>query len=209
MKKNQKLLWALCLGLVVLVAEFFGGIYAESLSLLSDAGHLFIDNVSLAVLTYMVINTTGVRDERKEVFMGLISAGLLICFLFLEVVPSAISKLQNLNNPNTSIMNVTVVSMVSVLGLITNIIVYFLLKGYDHSYHQGIESVIWHNLTDLGMSVIVIVAVGLTWWTGSKIWDPVLSLVFVGLLIGFPIQRLIVRYIRMLSSGTLDKHTHY
>src|SRR4030042_1092302 len=73
---GQRLRWAVLLTSLILAAEVVGGVFANSLALLSDAGHLFTDLVALGLSLFAVRLVQRPSDRRMT--FGYHRVGILV-----------------------------------------------------------------------------------------------------------------------------------
>ena len=173
---KRKLLFAVALTAVVLVAELAGGILARSLALLSDAAHVFTDLVSLALsLGALVIAARPVSKEhtfgfhRAEVFAALLNGGLLL-LIGAAIVRAAYERI--LHPPTVHVQGMLAVA---VAGLVANAVIVVNLRGHAHR-DLNIRSAYLHVLADLGGSVGVVIAGVVIWLTGWQRADPIIGI---------------------------------
>src|SRR4030065_663702 len=73
---GQRLRWAVLLTSLILAAEVVGGVFANSLALLSDAGHLFTDLVALGLSALAVRQVQ--RPSNRRMTFGYHRVGILV-----------------------------------------------------------------------------------------------------------------------------------
>jgi cobalt-zinc-cadmium efflux system protein len=173
---RRKLLFAVALTAVVLVAEVAGGIWAHSLALLSDAAHVFTDLISLALsLGALVIAARPVSKEhtfgfhRAEVFAALAN-GVLLLLIAAGILHAAYERILH---PPT--VNVQGMLAVAVAGLVANAVIVVNLRGHAHR-DLNIRSAYLHVLADLGGSVGVVIAGVVIWLSGWQRADPIIGI---------------------------------
>ena len=172
---RRRLLFAVALTAVVLVAEVVGGIWANSLALLSDAAHVFTDLVSLALsLGALIIAARPVSKEhtfgfhRAEVFAALVN-GILLLLIAGEILRAAFARIAN-----PPVVRVEGMLLIAVAGLVANGVIALRLRG--HAGHDlNLRSAYLHVLADLGGSVGVVIAGVVIWFTGWQQADPIVS----------------------------------
>jgi len=186
--KEPKLKFAIALTSVILVIELIGGWWTGSLALLSDAGHVFGDILSLilALAAFRLSLSAPTREHtfgmhRAEVFAALINAitlGAVSVVIFLAAYDRFFSPPEVKGGWMLAIATV---------GLVVNAVVLLRLSG--HSDDINLRGAYLHVLGDLLASVGVVIAAGLIALTGQHIIDPIVS-VLIGLLILFSGLRL-------------------
>lgn len=180
---NEKnLLISILLNLLITVVEFIGGIFSNSLALISDATHNLSDTLALA-LAYIAqriskrapseMKTFGYK--RIEILVSLFNSSLLIAisfFLFWEAW-------KRFHNPEP--IREKIMFIVAVVGLLANLISVFLLQK-DSRKNLNIKAAYLHLLGDTFSSVAVIGGSVLIYFFGIFWIDPLLT-VLIGLFI--------------------------
>jgi len=170
---GRSLRLALSITFAFFIVELAGGLVSGSLALVSDAGHMFSDVLSLLLsLGAMILasrlptkeRTYGFR--RAEIFAAFINALLLIGVSVL-IFWEAWQRFENPQPVQSGIMG-----SVAVAGLVANIVVAYLLYG---SASLNIRSAFLHVIGDTVSSIAVIAAAIWIAVTGQVIVDPILS----------------------------------
>ena len=204
--REGKVLGAVALTAVVLVAEVAGGLWTGSLALLSDAAHVLMDVVALG-LSYLALRLAA-RDpsekhsyglHRAEVLAAVINGATLI-LLSAGIVWEAVRRF-SAPEPVKSLEML----VIAVAGLAINLIVLQLLSGHRHDHEHGVEDLnvrsAWlHVLGDTLSSVGVIAAGAIMWRTGWMLLDPIVSLA-IGLGLLWGAGRLLRSGIHILMEG--------
>ena len=161
--------------------EVVGGLLANSLTLLADAGHMFLDASALAFSWYALRLSRRLQDDRLtygyhrwEVLAAFVN-GLTLMALVGWILLEAWDRL---NTPQTMIPLPALV--VASAGLVVNIIAYRWLHGHQDS--AAVRSAALHVLGDLLGSVAAIAAALTVWFTGWPYADPLLALVIAAIL---------------------------
>jgi len=137
---SRNLLGFLCLNLSFAFVELFYGIVTNSLGLISDSFHMFFDCTGLmAGLAASVITKWRANDKypygylRAEVLAGFIN-GLFLLFISFFIFSEAVERL--VEPPEVKHERLLVVS---VLGLIVNLVGIFIFQhgGHGHSHGGG------------------------------------------------------------------------
>jgi cobalt-zinc-cadmium efflux system protein len=172
----------LCIGLAILGVELLGGIAANSLALLADAGHMLADitGITLALGAIRLADrpTTGTRTfgwYRAEVLAAAINALLLMglaAFLLYEAW-------QRLRSPAEVASGLMLV--VALLGVAGNVVSVWLLRA-PGGRSLTMRGAYLEVLGDLLASVAVVVAALVVAITGSSVADALAS-ALIGLLI--------------------------
>ncbi|WP_270998947.1 cation diffusion facilitator family transporter [Listeria seeligeri] len=167
-----------------MVVEVIGGIMTNSLALLSDAGHMLSDAValglSLAAFKFgekaaSTDKTYGYkRFEILAAFLnGLTLVGISV-FIFYEAIGRFIDPPQVIGAGMMTI---------SVIGLLVNILVAWILMKGDTSENLNMRSAFLHVLGDLLGSVGAIIAALLIIFLGWNIADPIASVIVAALIL--------------------------
>ncbi len=199
-KIENRFVLALALTGLILVAEVVGGLWTGSLALLSDAAHVFMDMLALA-LSYGAIRLAALPASdrhtygfhRMKVIAAFINGATLLLIAF-EIFREAWTRFQN---PEPILAGPMLV--VAVIGLIVNLVVVFVLSGHDHE-DLNTRAAFLHVLGDTLSSVGVIVAGAVILFTGWLWVDPLVS-VLIGLVILSGAGRVLKQTIHILNEG--------
>ncbi len=177
-----KLRVGIILTVLILVAEVVGGLLSNSLALLSDAGHIFVDIIALSLSWYGVKQAERPASDRMTfgyhrvgVLIALINA-VSILAIVVAIFFAAYHRLQQPPEVNSRLMLV-----VAVIGLGVNLFVAFVLHREQRD-NINVRSAFWHVLGDALASVGVLIGGVIILFTGQYWIDPIISL-----LIGFVI----------------------
>ena len=159
--------------LLVFVIEVAGGLLSGSLSLLSDAGHMFIDASSLLLALAAIRAAQSLPTRRRS--YGLHRAGIMAAFingLLLIGVSGVIlyEAYQRFLSPEP--VESTLMLVVALVGLAANIFIAYYLHG---SQDLNVRSAFLHVAGDALSSVAVVGAALFIMVTGQTIADPLLS----------------------------------
>jgi cobalt-zinc-cadmium efflux system protein len=185
----RKLLLALSLTGSFALIEFAGGWLANSLALISDAGHMVTDTAALALAAIAARVALRPADTRMTYGRGRIDvlAGLANgVFMLVLVVMIGLSAVQRLWQP-ASVAGGTVI-VLGLLGLAINLVVLKVLHGGEQSLN--LRGAMLHVIGDLLGSIGATVAGLVIWLTGWTPIDPLLSLLICGLIVLASVQLL-------------------
>jgi cobalt-zinc-cadmium efflux system protein len=173
---GKNLLWSTLLNLTVSIAEVIGGLFSNSLALISDALHNMGDTSALFIA--YIANLVSHRNhstkktfgyKRIEILAALFNAVVLIViivFLFIEAVKRFASP-----EPVKGM----VMFIVATIGFIANFISVLLLKN-NAGKNINIRAAYLHLLGDTVSSIVVIISAVLIYFF-NVIWiDPVVTL---------------------------------
>ena len=191
----------LVLNSVYMVAEAAGGWYANSLALLSDAGHMLTD-VAALVLSLMAVRFAS-RPATPEKTYGfyrleilaalvngvtLIGLSVLICY----------EAYHRFRRPEQ--VEAVTLSWIAAGGLLINLISAWLLSK-SHQESLNMRGAFLHVISDLFGSVVAIAAGLLVLWRGWTWADPAFS-VIISLLIITSSWKLVSDAVNVLLEGT-------
>lgn len=197
---SKRLIFAITLTSFTLVAEIIGGIWSNSLALLSDAGHVFLDLfaliLSLAAIK-LAAQPAGERHSygwhRAEVLASLIN-GLTVLLMAVGILYEGSKRLIAPEAVQTTPMLV-----IAVLGLIANLLAAKGLHGHSHD-DLNVRSAFLHVIGDAAASVGVIAGAILMHYTGWYQADPLISIA-IGLLILVGAGRVLREAVHILMEG--------
>lgn len=197
---SRRLIFAIVLTAITLVAEVVGGIWSNSLALLSDAGHVFLDLFALLLslgAIKLAAQPPGERHSfglhRAEVLASLVN-GLTVLLMAAGILYEGSKRLVSPEEVETIPMLV-----VAVLGLIANLLAARGLHGHAH-HDLNVRSAFLHVLGDAAASLGVIAGAVLMRYTGWYQADPLISIA-IGLLILTGAFRLMREAVHILMEG--------
>jgi cobalt-zinc-cadmium efflux system protein len=171
---------AFALTLAILVVEVAGGLYAGSLALLSDAGHVVTDLLVLGLSAFALVQVRRPGSARRSFGyhrVGILVALLNAAMLGAVVVAIVVSAIERLQHP-APVRGLLMLGA-AVLALAGSLLVNRLLSA--HAVDLTVRSVLVHVRGDALASAGVIVAAALIALTGRVAIDPILSLLIAGL----------------------------
>jgi cobalt-zinc-cadmium efflux system protein len=173
---GRRLRVAFFLTIFILLAEIAGGIAANSLALLSDAGHVVTDLFALGLAWFASVQAERPSNERKTfgyhrvgILAALLNAVTLI-LLSAFIIWEAINRFQHPEPVQPVIMFIA-----AGIGIVVNLFIAFGLRK-DGSDNLNVRAAMLHVLGDVGVSASVIVAGVILMITGWYIVDPLLSI---------------------------------
>ena len=193
LNKNLKL--AIILTSIIFFMEVIGGVLSNSLALLSDSAHVFMDVVAL-LLSYGAIKISARPSNssmtfgyhRFEIVASLINGVTIIgiaVFIFYEAY-------ERIFDP--PVVKGAQVLVIATIGLIVNS--WAALKLHGHS-DLNIKSAYLHVIGDALASVAVIAGAVIILLTGNNIVDPMLS-IFIAAMLLYSAFRLVIGSMRIL-----------
>ncbi len=160
------------IGLLILLIEITGGYISGSLSLLADAGHVFVDNVAVivAIFVNMAVKKHPHGNQRIRSIGGYFHA-LLLCAVAVSIFIGARDRLMH----PTEVLGLAMLGP-AFIGGVLNYVQHMQLSqsGQDHITNRGLRL---HVLSDLWQSVMVVVGGVIIYYTNLFVVDAVLSFV--------------------------------
>jgi len=202
---TKNLSFILIITMIFCVIEFFGGIWSNSLALISDSFHMLTDSLSILIALIMAKiaakpanNKYTYGHGRSEVIGALINsifmAGIIVFLLYKGV--------DRILNPK-EVESLGIILIASG-GLIVNIIAIYLLKD-SHSLNS--KAALIHVIGDFLGSIAALLAGVLIYFTGFVIFDPLISILVSSILI-YPTYKIIKSSIKVLMEG-VPEHLNY
>ena len=165
---------AFFLTLIILIAEVVGGLLANSLALLSDAGHVVTDIFALGLAWFATVQAERPPNARKTfgyhrvgILAAMVNAVTLIVIAF-AILLEAIQRFQHPEKVQPQIM-----FLAAGIGIVINLIIGFGL--FKEASNLNVRAAMLHVFGDVGASAGVIVAGVIILFTGWTFVDPLLS----------------------------------
>jgi cobalt-zinc-cadmium efflux system protein len=197
---KRRLLIVIYMNIVMMVAEVVGGIWTNSLALLSDAGHMLTHIFALAVsLVAIRLAERGLTEEKTFGFYRAEPIAALIngITILLIVVVIAIEAVKKFIWPEP--VQAREMFVVAVAGLLVNLAGAFVLRESAKD-DINIKGSFVHLLTDLFSSIAIVLGGAIIIWTGWDLIDPILSLV-ICIVVGVWGVRLTLQSTHILMEG--------
>ncbi len=177
------LVLTLALLLLFMAAEVVVGIFASSLALISDAGHMLTDAGAIALSLFAM--HMAARPAQGQFTWGfkrveILSAqanGITLLLLGLWFVVEAVMRL--VTPPEVA---GPAVFFTALAGIVVNSVAVWMMARADRR-SLNIEGSFQHILTDLYAFIATAIAGGLIWWTGWNRLDAVAALVVAALML--------------------------
>lgn len=186
--RNQNLKTAFFLNLTFTIFEIIGGLYVNSVAIISDAVHDLGDSLSLGTAWYLNRKSQQESDHHftfgyaRFSLLGALINSLVLIGGSIFVVSEAIGRLLE---PQPS--NARGMLLFAIVGVIVNGYAAWKMSG-GHSLNEKVIS--WHLLEDvLGWAAVLIVAIVLH-FTDNQYLDPALSLLITAYILWGVIRRL-------------------
>lgn len=191
------------LSVTIMIAELIGSFISGSLTLLADAGHMFVD--SFGLLIAVIAAKLMQRQASDRYTWGLaraevISAALQASMLLVVCIVVAMEAFTRFTNPPQ--VQAPLMAVFATVGLAANVIGIFLL----HSHKQdslNTRAAFLEVLNDALGSIAVLLAAGITAATGWLTVDPIATLIVAALMAPRALH-ILGRCLRILLEGTPD-----
>jgi cobalt-zinc-cadmium efflux system protein len=172
---KKDILIALSITLLMMVAEAIGGLLANSLALLSDAGHMLTDNLALLLSFFAMTFASLPATDRKtygfyrlEILAAFVN-GIVLVLISLYIMYQAYLRMIH-PQPVQGMLMLVIAS----IGLVANIIGALVLFKHSHA-SLNIRGAYLHIVGDALSSVGVVVGGVIILYTGWYLIDPILS----------------------------------
>ena len=190
---------ALSVTLVFALIEAVGGLLANSLALLGDAGHMVTDSLSLglaAVAAWISKKPPSMRHSygmlRAEVIAALVNA----IFMVVIIGGILISAFDRIQHPRE--VNGEMVLWIALIGLLVNMAVaYILIKGEQS---LNVRGALLHVVGDLLGSVMALISGLVIMYTAWSLIDPILS-ILICILISVSTFKLMREVLNVIMEG--------
>jgi cobalt-zinc-cadmium efflux system protein len=162
--------------LIFAVLELFGGVYTQSLALLSDAWHMFSDVFALGIAwfaAYWAAKPSSKKHANGRSHVEIMASIINVIVMLMVVAYIVFEAIERFKNPQP--VTGGYVMLIAFAGLIVNIIVAKMLHHDDHDDHNR-RAAYLHVLGDLLGSVAALAAGAVIYFTGWMPIDPLLSL---------------------------------
>lgn len=174
MKSHNNILIAFLLNLFFSSIEFFGGIFTNSISIISDSIHDFGDSLSIGI-SYILEKKSKKKPDSIYTFgymrysiLGAIITNTILIIGSIFVITNGIKRIIN-----PVIINYNGMLIIAILGVIINFLaVYFTKDGHNHNE----KSINLHMLEDVFSWLIVLVGSIVIKYTDLYVIDSILSI---------------------------------
>ena len=192
--------FAIFLTAATLVAELAGGLWTNSLALLSDAAHVFLDLfallLSLAAIklsSYPVSNTRTFGWHRTEVFASFVNGSTV--FLIAGII--CYEAVGRINHPE--VVKSLPMLLIAAVGLAMNLFAAGALHAHSHD-DLNVHSAFLHVIGDAAASVGVIVGGIIMYFTDWYLLDALIS-IGIGFVIFWGSWRVVRESLHILLEG--------
>lgn len=184
-----------------MIVEVVGGLVTNSLALLSDAGHMLSDAISLAValiafkIGEKAADNTRTFGYRRFEILAAVFNGVTLIVISIFIIIEAAGRF--LNPPEVATTGMLVIATI---GLVVNVIVAKILMGGDTHDNLNMKGALLHVIGDMLGSVAAIIAALSMMFFGWGFMDPLAS-VIVAILISISGYRITKKGINVLMEG--------
>lgn len=174
---QRQLLWAIGLSIGMMIFEIAGGMWTQSLALLSDAFHMFTHIFALGVSLIAVRLTEKPATfektfgyHRAETLAAVINGTFLI-FVTIFIIYEAVKRFIIVHD----IAEIRMVIIAST-GLVVNLITAGILMRADRE-NLNIRGAFLHMIGDTASSIAIIIGGGIIYFTHWYYLDPIMSII--------------------------------
>ena len=174
MKIEKNILIAFILNITFSIFEFFGGLFTNSISILSDSVHDLGDAISIGISYFMERKSKKHADNkytygyiRYSVLGGVITTTILLVGSILVII-GAIKRIINPIEVNYSGMIIF-----AIIGVIFNIIAAYVTREGESINQKAVNL---HMLEDVLGWIVVLIGAIIMNFTDIKIIDPIISI---------------------------------
>ncbi|WP_169566035.1 cation diffusion facilitator family transporter [Sneathiella limimaris] len=174
---EKRVFWVMLLTGGYMILQVLGGLFAGSLALIADSGHMLSDTAALGLAWFGFRLAKKPADDKRTYgyhrfqILAAFTNGLTLFFIAGWIVIEAIDRLINPGD----VLSLPML-FVAIAGLLVNIIGFVILHKGD-SHNVNMQGALLHVLGDLLGSVAAIVAALIIMFTGWVAADPILSVV--------------------------------
>lgn len=189
------------------IVEALGGWWANSLALLSDAGHMVSDALALLIAAFAAWLAQKPPSKKHSYGLGraeVVAAwfsSLLMVIISIAVIVEAIERIHNPEHVKGAM-----VMLIAFIGMLVNIFVAWLLARSERTLN--IRAALLHVMGDLLGSLAALVSGAVIYFTKWYPIDPILS-ILIGVLIMIASLRLLRESLLVLMEGVpghIDPH---
>lgn len=198
---ERPLFYSILLNGVIAFTELVGGLFANSLALISDALHNFSDFIALIISFIAARVMHWDNNEKKsygyfrvEILAAFINAVALV-LIGVYIIYEAVSRLYSPEDVHGRLMII-----IAAIGFVANLLSVLLLHPHKKE-NLNAKSAFLHLMTDAAESAAVIIAAVLISVFGLRFLDPAISIA-IGLLIIKSSWDLLLESANILTEGS-------
>jgi cation diffusion facilitator family transporter len=177
--ENQKaLFFSFLLITCFMIVEFIGGLLSHSLALLSDAGHMLSDSISLGLSFIALVagsrlpaNSRKTFGYRRSEILSALFNGVMLLVISIVILIEAVRRFSSpVKVAGTEML------VIAVIGLLINLVVAWILGSGESKKNLNVRSAWLHVIGDLLGSIGAITAAVVINLTGWQSADPIASI---------------------------------
>ena len=199
---GTRLKWAFFATFFILAVEVIGGSLANSLALLSDAGHVLTDVAALGLAWFAAVQAQ--KSPTVDITFGFHRTGILaalansitLIIIAFVILYEAFHRFQNPQPVESTIMYLS-----ASVGVIVNLVIAFGFRGGEDNLN--VRSALLHVLGDAAASAGVIIGAVIMQYTHWYVIDPIIS-VLIAFLIAWSAWKIVKETIHILMEGAPD-----
>ena len=198
---QRVLMIVLALNVTYMLAEAIGGWWANSLALLSDAGHMLADIAAIALSLFAArfaerpVTPSKTYGYHRMEILAALANGVTLIVISLLICYEAWHRLRQ-----AEVVEAKMLIAISFGGLIVNLISAKVLHG-AHAHDLNLRGAFLHVLGDLLGSLGAVIAGLLILWRGW-LWADLVFSVVICVLIVYSSWRLVSEAVNVLLEGT-------
>ncbi|MDF1760362.1 MAG: cation diffusion facilitator family transporter [Coxiellaceae bacterium] len=197
---HRVLIAAIILTFGFALVELAGGLWSNSLALLSDAGHMGSDALALGIAAFAAWIALKPPSDKHTFGLGraeVIAAWLSSLLMFVISIVVIVEAVKRFHNPHP--IDGPVVMVIAFIGMLVNIYIAWLLSKSEQTLN--IRAAMLHVLSDLLGSLAALVSGAVVTFTHWIEIDPILS-ILIAVLIMFSSVQLLKESLAVLMEGT-------
>lgn len=174
MKSDRNILIAFILNLGFSIFEFIGGIFTNSVAIISDAVHDMGDAMSIGI-AYVLEKKSKKGPDNKYTYgyarYSVLGAIITTVILLVGAILVILSSIERISNP--IMINYNGMIIFAIFGIIVNFLAVYLTKQGDSLNQKAVNL---HILQDVFGWVVVLIGAIIMKFTNIMIIDPILSI---------------------------------
>lgn len=180
---QRDLLIALSITVLMMIAEVIGGLLSNSLALLSDAGHMFTDNLALLLSFFAMKFATKPATEKKtfgfyrlEILAALLN-GIVLVLISLYIMYEAYVRMIHPQPVEGQLMLI-----VAIIGLVANVVGAFFLFKHSHAslnIRGAYLHIVGDALASIGVVIGGVIIIYFDWYPIDPILSIIISLIII------------------------------
>lgn len=178
MKTDKNILIAFLLNLIFSILEFIGGVFTNSVAIMSDAVHDLGDAISIG-FSYFLERKSKKKADQKYTYgyhrYSTLGACITSCILLIGSIFVVIQSVNRLINPVS--INYNGMLIFAVFGVVVNFTAAYITKDGDSLNQKAVNL---HMLEDVLGWIVVLIGALVMKFTNISIIDPIMSICVAG-----------------------------